>query len=91
MLVKGKTKSGFEFEVDSGHLANWELLEMIAELQNGNGLLAFTVLRTILGDDQKKRLYDHCRDDKGMVPVDAMNAEISDIFAALGEANASKN
>ena len=91
MLVKGKTKSGFEFEVDSDHLKNWELLEKIADMRNGDGMLAFDVIRTILGDAQKKRLYDHCRDAKGMVPVDAVNAEISDIFGALGEADASKN
>lgn len=91
MKVKGKTKTGFKFEVDKDQLSNWELLEKIAEMQHGDGMAAFEVLGILLGKDQKKRLYDHCRDDKGMVPVDAITAELTDITNALAEANETKN
>ncbi len=90
-MVKGKTSTGFAYEVDRDHMTNVEFLEKFAEMQNGDGMVVFELLSIVLGPEQKRRLYDHCRNKKGMVPVDAVTAEVSDIFGRLAEAKETKN
>lgn len=90
-MVKGTTKSGFKYEVDKDQLTNVEFLELFAKMQNGDGMVVFELLEIVLGTEQKKKLYDHCRDKKGMVPVDAVTEEVTDIFTTLSEAPATKN
>ena len=90
-MVKGKTSTGFEFEVDKEQMTNVEFLERFAEVQEGNNLGVFKLIETTMGKAQKKKLYDHCRNEKGMVPIDRVNEEVSEIFAALAKANETKN
>lgn len=90
-MVKGTTKSGFKYEVDKDQLTNVEFLELFAKMQNGDGMVVFELLEIVLGTEQKKKLYDHCRNKKGMVPVDAVTEEVTDIFTTLSEAQATKN
>ena len=90
-MVKGKTSTGFEYEVDKDQMTNVEFLEQFADVQAGNSLGVFKLVETTLGKDQKKKLYDHCRNEKGMVPINRLNEEVAEIFAALAEANDTKN
>lgn len=90
-IVRGKTKSGFEFEVKKAMLNNAEFLELFAEVQNGDSMKVFGLVELALGKDQKARLYDHIRDEDGIVPVDALSTEAAEIFEALGSDNDVKN
>lgn len=80
-MLKGKTKSGFAFEISDDALNNYELLDIISEVDT-NPLLVPKLINMLLGADQKKALIDHVRDDKGMVPTSAVSAELADIFQA---------
>lgn len=90
-MVTGKTRTGFAFEVDGDQMKNAEFLETFFAVQNGNGPAVFEMIRTTLGEAQKKALYDHVRNEKGIVPVDALTNEVSDIFEALAESAETKN
>lgn len=79
--IKGKTKSGFEFEFDRANI-DMELLDDLADMQD-NPALSGRVLVRLLGSDQKKALYDHIRDESGHVPIDKAAAELTDIFAGI--------
>lgn len=79
-----KTSSGFEFEIVDGAFDDWELIELLAELGDGNGLKVPAVLRKLLGDEQAAALKEHCRHD-GKVTVKAMNAEIAEIISLSGK------
>lgn len=93
MLVRGTTSTGFEYEVDRVILEDAEFLELFADVQNGgqDGMKIFALIRTALGNEQKKRLYDHCRAEDGHVPVNVLSDEIAEIFTKLGEAPETKN
>lgn len=78
-----KTKSGFEIEVDEKSLDDMELLDMIAELTDGNGLRLPKIISKVCGDEGKKRLYEHCRNEAGRVPTETISTEITEIFEAL--------
>ena len=79
-MIKGKTKSGFNYHIDENVLQDYELLEAIAETEK-NPIYITKVVRMLLGDDVDK-LKDHVRDDKGHVSIEKMNVEITEIFEA---------
>ena len=79
-----KTASGFEFEIEDGALDNMELLDAIAELEE-NPLRLTKVVKLLLGEETKGRLYDHVRNEKGRVPAEALSTEIAEIFKLLDD------
>lgn len=64
-MIKGKTPSGFTYEIDEHRLDDMELLELVAEADENMTLMP-KVLSKLLGKKQKKRLYDFCREKMGM-------------------------
>lgn len=82
-MIKGKTKSGFEFEISKRVLDNYELMEVIAEADE-NPMLIPKVLTMLLGDS-KKDLMEHVREKDGIVPAEKMMNELADIFESTNE------
>lgn len=80
--MKGKTKSGFAYTLRDGFADDMELLELLVEMDDGNASVLPKVLTRLLGEDQKKKLYDHCRTEDGRVPMSAVAEEVAQIFAA---------
>lgn len=83
-MIKGKTSSGFEFEISKDVVNDYELVENLAELED-NPLLLGKIVNQILGKEQAARLKDHVRNEKGIVPIDKMTQEIIEIFKNSGE------
>ena len=83
-MIKGKTSSGFEYEIAEGSLNNYELLESISELDE-NTLVLPKVVNLLLGKEQKDKLTNHLRTKDGIVPLDKMMNEISEIFQSKPE------
>lgn len=82
--MKGKTTSGFEFEISEDIKNDYELVENLAELED-NPLILAKVIKQILGADQTEKLKNHVRNEKGIVPTDKMTQEIIEIFQNSGE------
>lgn len=83
-MRKGVTKSGFEFEIDEEEINDIEFIELIAAAEKD--LAQFpAVLDRLLGEEQKKRLYDHVRDEKGHVPWQKVEAEVQEIEEIAGK------
>lgn len=83
-MISGKTKTGFAFCVDENTMNDMELVDILADDTMDDSFRMSHVVRKLLPGDQRKQLYDHVRVD-GRVPVDAVTAEIADIFEAMGE------
>lgn len=84
-IKKGKLENGFEYEVDVNVLDDMEMLDALAEAQEEEPLKINVVSKKLLGKDQRKRLYDHLRNEDGRVPVEAAVQAITDIMLDLGE------
>lgn len=84
-MINGKTKSGFAFSVDENAMNDMELVDVLADKEIDDAFRMSYILKRLLPADQRKKLYDHVRTDNGRVPVDAVVAEIEDIFAAMGD------
>lgn len=82
--MKGKTSSGFEFEISEDIKNDYELVENLGELED-NPLILGKIVRQILGKEQTAKLKDHIRNEKGIVPTDKMTQEIIEIFQNSGE------
>ena len=93
MTIKGKTKTGFEFEVDKGVLSDARFLELFAYVaENPNDALRyFKLISLTLGEGQKERLFAYCKDENGHVPIERVGAEFADVFTVLREAAETKN
>ncbi len=83
-MIKGKTSSGFEFEISKDVANDYELVENLGELED-NPLILGKIVNQILGKEQTARLKDHVRNEKGIVPTDKMTQEIIEIFKNGGE------
>ena len=85
MMIRGKLESGFEYEIAEEVLDNMELLDAIVEAEE-NSLAVSKVVKILLGENQRRRLYDHLRTEKGNVPIVAVSNAVAEIFRASGPA-----
>jgi hypothetical protein len=83
-MVKGTTKSGFKYMISKERLNNYELLEVIGELEE-NPLVLSKVVDLLLGEEQTKKLKNHLRTKDGLVPADKISDEITEIFKSQSE------
>lgn len=81
-MICGKTKTGFAFSVDENCMNDMELVDILADDATDESFRMSKLLKKLL-PTQRKALYDHVRVD-GRVPVDAIIAEVGDIFAVMG-------
>ena len=63
--VQGKTKSGFEFEMDETVLDDMRILDMIVEMSEGDIAKLSPLVKRILGEEQRERLYEHLEEKEG--------------------------
>ncbi|ERK57823.1 hypothetical protein HMPREF1983_00926 [Gemella bergeri ATCC 700627] len=79
--LTGVTKSGFAYSIPEKNLNNYELIEVLGDLES-NPLLLPRVLKLLLGKEATEKLKDHVRDEDGIVSSDKISEELQDIFQA---------
>lgn len=82
-MLKGKTKTGFEYEFDENLFKDYELVELLAEVDD-NPLVLPQIFKKLIGD-RVKDLKDHVRDADGVVDIEKMLTEFQDIFSTQAE------
>lgn len=78
-FIKGKTSTGFEFNINKKRLNNYELVENLGRLED-EPLLLPKVVNMMLGAEQAKLLKDHIRDEDGIVDTEIMTKELEEIL-----------
>lgn len=79
-MIKGTTKSGFEFELEENAVDDYEFLEKVCEIDKGNVSLITGAVSDLLGEEQKERLKEYIRDEKGKVSIKRMIEEFTEIL-----------
>lgn len=80
-------ESGFEADIDESLKDNMELVDILAAMDDGSTPAAFAMSRLcniVLGKQQKKALYDHLREENGVVPTGKVEKAIAEIFEKVG-------
>lgn len=78
-MIKGKTKSGFEYKITEARIGNYELVESLNEVEISHLALPKTV-NLLLGKDQSEKLKNHLRDEEGLISTEKLTNEIMEIF-----------
>ena len=86
MIKEITTKSGFSVSMNPDVVDNMELLDALAQA-NDDGISIVKVANMLLGENEKRRLYDHLRTNDGRVPMKPFMAEIEEILNSLGAKN----
>lgn len=79
-----RLENGLNIEIQENALNNMELLDDLVDLDEGNGYAISRIVSRILSKEQKKKLYDHLRED-GTVQVSKVVEAMKEIFDKLGE------
>ena len=77
-MIKGKTGSGFDFEIKDSALNDWELLELIDEIDEKPTVM-IRIAKKLLGEENYLLLKKHCTFE-GKVLMDKMMTEITEIM-----------
>lgn len=86
MKKKITLQNGFRCTVDDARFDDMELLEDLAEVDNGNILKLPDVISKMIGAENKKKLYDTVRDKKtGIVSSVAVGDALQEIIEAMSE------
>ena len=86
--MKANTADGFEVEIIEEHLDDWEFLELLDAVDNGEHGKIVRVAKFLLGDDEVKRLKQHIKETDGKVPATKMVQALTEIMES---ANTLKN
>jgi len=89
-MVKGKTETGFSFSIDPDVVRDMEFIELAAASKD-DGLMLPALITRVLGEKQKKALYDHVRNKKGLVMVEDISTELEQILLAVNGDAETKN
>lgn len=81
-MVRGKTSSGFDFQLEDEVLDDYELLEVLHKIDEGNNGLITEMVDRLLGEEQRDKLKDHVRTEKGKVSAKRLLEEVMEIFKA---------
>ena len=86
-MVKGTTKTGFQFSITEDARDDMEVLENLALISEGRIDAVPKTLVALLGEKQKDKLYDHCRTKTGRVSAKKVMSELQSIFEEAGKAS----
>lgn len=82
-MVTGVTKTGFGYEIDEEILDDYEFLEILLKIDEGETAYALKMVERLLGEKQRDRLKEHLRTEKGRVPATKLIAETMEIFESI--------
>ena len=83
--MKITTKSGFKFDFDERMADDWRVLKAIGmadNKENPDEMIAGSIeLVTLIFGKDEKRLIEHIRaKNDGFAPIEALKAELTDVF-----------
>ena len=86
--MKAHLKDGFEVDIRDEAIGDWEFLEILSDIDEGETGLIVRAARTMLGKEGVSSLKEHIRDGNGRVDAEAMVNAIQEL---MNSTNESKN
>lgn len=90
-MIKGETASGFKFEIEPEDINDMEFLERLGIAFESDITKVPGIMTEILGADQRARLYDHLRNERGKVPIEKAMETFQEILTIANESTEGKN
>lgn len=80
-----KLSNGFELEIDENGLDDWEILEILCDLDEGKFGKMPKVFSALIGEEQFVALKAYLKEKDGKVRISAMQNVLAEMFATLKE------
>lgn len=80
-MLKGKIKSGYEYEVDEKALDDYELMDALADIET-NPLQITKVVNLLFGEN-KSKLVEFVKVEKGYASTTEIGKIITEVFADI--------
>ena len=80
--MRGKTESGFEYEIEEEILDDYDFLEILCQIDEGAVTPIVKMVDMLLGKEQKEKLKRHIRSQSGRVSATKLLNEVMEIFNA---------
>jgi hypothetical protein len=91
-MIEGKTSTGFVYKIDDDVLDDMELLDALIDMDNGDMSSYRYAIKALLGEEQRKALYEHVRDKKtGRVSAKKVFEAFAEVLNSAKENQAIKN
>lgn len=87
-MFKGKTSTGFEYELSDSVKDDWNFLKLLRKIDSGEAQYIVDVSFKLLGEEQEERLEKHIEEKEGCVKASSM---IREVFEILNSNEATKN
>lgn len=84
--MKASLTDGYEVNINDECLDDWEFLELLDEVDTGNGGAIVRVAKLLIGEDELKKLKEHLKGEGKRVPASAMITAITELMQSVGEA-----
>ena len=86
-MIKGKTSTGFEYEVNENIRKDYRFVTALATLHSKNEAKAIdaysTVVSLLLGENGEEDLCQHVMDEDGIVNFTRLGEEVAEILQLL--------
>ena len=89
-MIKGKTESGFEFEIDPEAVDDMDFLERLGKASEDITKMP-GVMEEVLGSEGRAKMYDFIRTESGRVPIRAAMDIFDEILTIANNSNEAKN
>lgn len=84
-MLRGKTESGFEFELEDNVLDDWKLIKYLRNVDKGDAQYIVDVAERLLGEEQCEKLENFIEEKYGKATGTLMTKEIASILEATKE------
>ncbi len=87
--MKGKTKSGFKYNVNENIRTDWRFVKALADADSEDASKqlsgATRMVNLLLGDEGEAKLEAHVAQEDGVVPIERVMDEVREIITAIGD------
>ena len=84
-MLNGKTESGFEYTINENIAKDHITLKHLAKMMTDPTAVFNLIDRMVeLGLDEPK-LYEHCKAEDGIVPIDKVTKEVTEIIQSVSK------
>lgn len=83
--MKAKLMDGFETEISESVTDDWEFLEVLSGIDEGETGLIVKAAKMLLGNEGVKALKEHLRDENGKVSSTAMITALEELLESVNE------
>ena len=79
-MKKGKTSTGFKYQLEENTFDDYELLEVLRQIDKGESGKIVDMVDIMFSEEQKEALKNHVREENGKVPASKLIKEVMEIF-----------